>query len=166
MTKRLLVVVSLVFVVGLSIAVAQQRSASAPSIQGAWRLSEAVSTGPNAATNRQPQPGFIIFTAKHYAQVTVTGAKPRPDVADFAKATADELRGTWGPFTANAGTYEVSGDTLTTRALVAKNPGVMSAGNYSVRSMKLEGNTLTLTQTRTHAGPTVNPTTIKLTRAE
>ena len=46
----------------------------------------------------------------------------------------------WAPFTANAGTYEVTGGTLTTRPIMAKNPSVM--GQPSTREFKIAGKTL------------------------
>jgi hypothetical protein len=143
----------------------QQRPAS---VVGVWRLVEVTSTGPNANTNKNPQPSLYIFTAKHYSQMSVSGDKPRPamDQAAQAKATADQLRATWGPFFANAGTYEIKGGELIRRAVVAKNPGVMASGNFSTSSFKLEGNTLTLTTKSTNTGPTPNPTTVKLERVE
>jgi hypothetical protein len=73
----------------------------------------------------------------------------------------------WGPFTAAAGTYEISGSTFTVHAFVAKNPQVMAPGRIdSVYSFKLEGNTLTTTEMRNGNGPVANPTTITYTRIE
>src|SRR5438105_5476482 len=123
--KRAFALPSIVVLAG-AIGLAQSRPASQSTLQGVWRVTAVTTTGPNASTNSQPQPGLYIFTAKHYSIVRVNGAKPRPDVpADIDKATADELRAVWDPFTANAGTYEVAGGNLTTRPMVAKNPGVM-----------------------------------------
>src|SRR5205823_1965136 len=96
-----------------------------PKLKGVWKVVEAKRSGPNAGTNSNPQPGLYIFTRKHYATVGVIGDKPRPQVPDVEKATASELLAMWGPFVANAGTYEISGDTLTTRPLVAKMPEFM-----------------------------------------
>ena len=67
------------------------------------------------------------------------------------------------PFTANSGTYQVSGGTLTTHALVAKNPGTM--GTTQTREFKIEGNTLTFTQ-KSAPGEPVSQTITRLTRIE
>jgi hypothetical protein len=136
MTKRLLLPL-LMAVVALS-------GCGKPKLEGVWQGVEAKWTGPTPGTNSNPQPGFYIFTKNHYSTVAVIGDKPRPQAQDVEKATADELRAMWGPFVANAGTYEISGDTLTTRPLVAKNPKVMSPGSSATASFKLEGDTLTL----------------------
>jgi hypothetical protein len=136
-------------------------------LEGAWRVTEVTRTGPNAGTNSNPQPGLYVFAGKHYSIVTVNSDKPRPDLpADASKATAAELNAVWGPFTANSGTYEISGDTLTTHAMVAKNPGVMRSGSSATYSIKVQGNTMTITQTKNTNGPVNNPTTTKLMRVE
>jgi hypothetical protein len=56
----------------------------------------------------------------------------------------EELQARWGPFIANAGTYEVSGDTLTTHPVVAKAPELQ--GKLVGRAtIKLEVNNLWVT---------------------
>ena len=139
-------------------------------LTGAWRVTEVRTTGPNAATNSNPQPGLYIFTGNHYSTIMIQGQGPRPELGDGAqagdKATADQLRALWGPLTANSGTYEISGGNVTFHAAVAKNPGVMAAGNASVSSFKIEKDKLTLVTVRTGRGPVGNPTTTTLTRVE
>jgi hypothetical protein len=82
-------------------------------------------------------------------------------------ASADELRAMWGPFVAEAGTFELTGDgTITMQATVSRNPAAMTDGAVSVYTYRREGDTLTLTQVRTHAGPAASPVTVKLTRVE
>jgi hypothetical protein len=139
-----------------------------PSIQGVWKVTQVKTTGANAQTIANPQPGLYFFTASHYAIMIVQGDKPRPDVplAETNNMTADQLRAAWGPFTANAGTYELAGDTLTTKAIVAKNEGVMKTGNFRTSVVKLEGKTLTITTKASDSGPAQNPTTTTLTRIE
>jgi hypothetical protein len=135
------------------------------SLQGAWRVTE-TTNGKTQKSNKSPQPGLYMFTAKHYSVMTVNSEKARPNFEDAAKATADQLRDAWGPFTANSGTYEVSGSTLTLRPLVAKAPGAMTGGNVNTFTIQLNGNNLSLTQTANQKGPVQNGNTVKLTRAE
>ena len=122
------VIVATLFV-GASVLTRAQTAA--PSLQGVWRVTEVVVTGANAATNKTPQPGLYVFTKQHYSIVTVNGTAPRNDFGtpnDPSKLTdAEKLARyeAWAPFAANSGTYQVSGSTLTTRPLVAKNPAVM-----------------------------------------
>jgi lipocalin-like protein len=138
------------------------------SIQGVWRVVEATVTGPAARTIPfGERPNLTLITAKHYSRVEVQADGPRPVVADVAKATADELRAVWGPFVAEAGTYEVTaGGLVTMRPIASKNPAVMGPGVFITYAYKLDGNTLSLTQQRNQKGPFENPFTLKLVRVE
>ena len=78
----------------------------------------------------------------------------------------EELQAEWGPFAANAGTYEVSGTTVTLHAVVAKNPGAQSKGNFTKLTFKLDGDTLWLTPIETEARQIPNPVTSKYLRVE
>ena len=164
MIRKTSVMVAIVVVGAWALASAQ----SAPSLQGAWRVTEIVVTGANAATTSSPQPGLYVFSRQHYSIVAVNGTTTRQAAApkDPAKLTDAEKVAqyeVWNPFTANSGTYQVSGSTLTTRPLVAKNPGVMGA--TQTREFKIDGNTLTLIQ-KSAAGQPSSETRTKLTRLE
>ena len=148
-----------------------QGSAQQPtraSVEGVWRVVEAVITGPGARTIAfSERPNLTIITAKHYSRVEVQADGPRPILADVAKASADDLRAVWGPFVAEAGTYEVApGGLVTMRPIASKNPAVMGAGVFITYSYKLDGETLSLTQQRNQSGPFANPFTLKLARVE
>ena len=145
------------------------RAQAAASLQGVWRVTEVVVTGANAETNTSPQPGLYLFTKKHYSLTTVNSTAPRknfdaardPDkLTDAEKIARYEV---WDEFSANAGTYEVSGNTVTARPVVAKNPAVM--GPAITREFRIEGNTLTLIR-KSLAGQPASETTTRLTRVE
>lgn len=122
---------------------------------GAWQLDPAQSG----------QAALYLFTPTRYSMVLA--ATDRPDIADMSKATADELRATWGPLLANAGTYEVSGDLITIHPLVAKIPVVMKPGASEVYRFRIEGKTLTLSQVRNARGVAVDSAPrIKFLRVE
>jgi hypothetical protein len=156
----------------LSVAVVTSRGTAAQStrgsIQGVWRVVEAVITGPGARTIAfAERPNLTIFTARHYSRSEVQADGPRPVLADVARATADELRAVWGPFVGEAGTYEVTpGSLITMRPIASKNPAVMGPGVFITYSYKLDGDTLSLTQQRNQNGPFANPFTLKLVRVE
>ena len=162
--KNSLVVLILTSAIAVSTSLAGQSKSGA--LQGVWRAVEVTLTGPNGRTLTNLQPNLTVVSARHYARVEVQAEASRPIVADVAKATADELRAVWGPFVAEGGTYELSGETLTMRPIVAKNPAAMTAGAIIVYSCKVDGNTITLTQQRNQNGPYANPATIKLVRVE
>jgi hypothetical protein len=96
----------------------------------------------------------------------VDSDQPRTQIRAGGKAADAELLAMWRPFVAASGTYEVSGNTLTCRALIAKNPDVMEPGNFAVYTFRIEGNTLTMTDTRNAAGTAASPRTFTYVRLE
>lgn len=137
-------------------------------IQGVWQVMQVTITGPNPRTTSlpEPRPNLALFTAKHYSHLQVTSEGPRPIPADMAKATAEELRAVWGPFSGEAGTYEIGNTTMTMRPIVAKNPAAMTSGAFTTYAIKLQGDTLWISEERTHRGPIANPVTLKAVRVE
>jgi hypothetical protein len=152
MLKRILVTI----VVGMSLL-----TASAPRIliaaenplQGAWQV--------NASSGMA---GIFIFSGTHYSMMAASPG--RPEITDLSKATADEVRALYGPMMGNAGVYEIAGNMVTIRPVVAKFPVVMKPGAYEVYEFKIENNTLTLTQRRNVRGPVERGTVWMLTRVE
>jgi hypothetical protein len=159
--KSRLVIVTALGLVCLSLA-AHQRSTPQRGIQGVWRVVEQTI---NDQTLKAPAlgEGFHIYTAGHYAVVRETGNSPRPDVSNTNTATADQLRAVWGPFVAQLGTYEISGDILTERTLVAKHPSNMVNTGSSRRRFKLDGNTMTTEPYEPTAGRSIK---LKMIRVE
>ena len=133
-------------------------------LEGVWRTVEVVIS--SSAQTFKPGATLAIFHGRHYSRVEVHAEGPRPVLKDPAAASASELRATWGPFVGEAGTFEVTGNEITMQALVAKNPAAMTKGATSVYTYERNGDTLMLTQVRTHSGPSPAPTTIKLVRVE
>jgi hypothetical protein len=138
------------------------------SIQGVWQAVEVTVPGPvkQITTIPEPRPNLTVITAKHYSRVQVEAEGPRPVVSDATKASAADLRAAWGPFYAEAGTYEVTGRLITLRPVAAKNPAVMAPGAFTTWSFRMEGNTLRVTLERNQHGPIANPVTITLVRVE
>lgn len=141
-------------------------SESREAFEGVWKTVEVVVPGPTPQTFRAAAT-LAIFHGKHYSRVEVHVEGARPVLKDPAAASADELRAAWGPFVAEAGTFEVAGENVVTmQAMVAKNPAAMTNGATSVFTYQRNGDTLTLTQVRTPSGPSAVPVTIKLVRVE
>ena len=108
-----------------------------------------------------------MISGRHYSLFYLqNSARPKFGDGGADKATADQLRAVWGPFAANAGTFTVSGNTIRSTRMVAKNPGVMAAGNFQGDTFTLKGDTLTLTNVRNSNGPVLNPGTVRLTRVQ
>jgi hypothetical protein len=167
MTTKLLgalIAVALIGTLGIS---AAAQSSPGP-LQGVWQTVELTITGPGARTITLPEPlaNLTIYSGRHYTRVEVQSEKPRPALAAPATATADELRAAWGPFVAEAGTFEIAGNTITMRPIASKNPAVMGPGIFITYSFKIEGKTMWMTQARNQTGPFTNPFTAKLVRVE
>ncbi|HSD33741.1 MAG TPA: hypothetical protein VLB49_17635, partial [Gemmatimonadales bacterium] len=102
----------------------------AQSLRGVWQRIEAVvNKGPNAGRHTTDlQPGLAIFTDSHFSLMFVAGFEARPALS---AAPTDEERGrVFGPFVANAGTYQFQDSILTRKPVVAKEPSVMTGGSF------------------------------------
>ena len=128
--------------------------AQSVSLKGVWRIVEIVDV--EGQVDVSPHPGLYIFTDRYYSIQWVTA----PRTASPDNPSDKDKLAAWTPFIANSGTYELKGNALSTRPLVAKNPNVMT-GSGGTAELRFEGgNTVYLTST--------NPTgaTIKLQRVE
>ena len=146
---------------------AQTRPEKVPPVYGVWQVVEQTSEG-RTLSGSSLGLGFHIYTPKYFAVVRESGTPPRPrpggvDTATADTATAAQLLAAWGPFVAQIGTYEVAGDLVTERVLVAKDVATMQPGAESVRRYRLEGNTLTIEPSRDAGARGV---TLKLIRVE
>ena len=146
---------------------------SKASIQGVWRTQDALFTGGNnPRTIKSHPPDIYIFTARHFSTMGVRtpNGEPRPTfepakvpgkLTDAEKLARYEQ---WAPFGAFTGTYQVEGDSLTLRPIVAKNEAQMSPKANPIRfTFKIEGTTLWLTST---AADGKSQTQLRLTRLE
>jgi len=133
-------------------------------LRGVWRPVEA-RTG--NAQGTASQPGLYVFTERHYSIMRVTSNAPRPNPpATLSQATAAQLIAAWDPFTANAGTYTLTGSELVTRPTVSKAPSFMTNGAFVAYSWTVRADTLTLMPLRTQQGPVTGGTSIRLVRVE
>lgn len=152
----------LVFASVMSISVAAQSN-----IRGVWQLTEITMSGKYAMSMKVTQPSLYIFTKKHYSKMYIGGDKPRPMLDDYNKATKEELYSIFvDGFDANAGSYEVAGGRLTLHTIVAKSPSDMKEGSWTTYSMKISGDTITLTPETSNTGPNRKSISFKLTRVE
>lgn len=136
---------------------------SAEDLQGAWRVTQVVQSGPGARTLDSPQPGLLLFTGRHYSYTLINGESPRPDLPR-GPATAAQLLTVWNPFSANAGTFEVSGSTMTRYPIVAKSPDTMAEGAFNEYEFRMSADTLWMTAVRTEVGPARGASTVRYVR--
>lgn len=146
-------------VVGMSVATSVEGQGNAPGLEGAWRVAEFV----GADATRAPEPGLLLFVGRHYSYTLVTSEGPRPGVSG-GLTTAESLLAAWNPFTANAGTFEISGSTMIRRPIVAKSPDAMGAGIFNEYTFRLSADTLWTTTVGTESGPARTPATVRYVR--
>jgi hypothetical protein len=161
--SRMLGATTAVLVLGLLTPVESWGQQATEGLEGAWRVTEITTSGPAARTLTSPQPGLLLFTGRHYSYTLVTGDEPRPDLGG-GLVSATDLLTIWNPFTANAGTYEVSGSRMVRRPIVAKSPDAMAPGAFNEYTFVLTADTLWITTAGTETGPARNPTTVKYLR--
>lgn len=129
---------------------AQSNAERALTLQGAWSAVE--TSSPRTFQMVDDQPGYRLFVDGHFAVVRVNGLRERAPVE--AESTAVELWNTLGSgFTAQAGAYEVRGDSLITRTRVSKDPSGMAEGTFNVWLYRMSGDSLWITRVATQAGP-------------
>ena len=123
-------------------------------------MTEVATTGTGGAAKQAAQPSLYIFTKKYYSIIYVSSDGPRAAVTDITKMAAEDMKKTFvDSFVANAGTYEFKGGKLTVHPSVAKNPSYMEPGVFAVSSVKITGDSMTMTSESSNAGPSTNPTT-------
>jgi hypothetical protein len=157
-------------VVALAAPQAALAAGKAPSIEGVWKITNVTATGANPMTNPSPQPSLYIFSHGHYAVVADSGRTPRTSatVKDPANPTDAEKLAKyqeWAPLTAQAGTYEIKGATLTRLPTVAKNVSVIGPEGKSESEIKLTGTTLVMIS-KAPAGQPAREQRLTLTRVK
>jgi hypothetical protein len=171
--RRIIGLVCLVFIASAVGVNGQKLSLKA--IKGVWKVAEIATTGAGAGKVDAPRPGLMMFGERYYSIMYVPSDKERsPFVGDVV--TEKEKADAFDSFFANAGTYELSGTTMTTTPLVAKNPG-FEGGGFARFQVRVQGKELWLTSKNTDfsfrkngsvvaAGGPASETTIKLVRVE
>ena len=128
--------------VGVVVTVYGQSSPAGTSLVGAWRVTEFADA--NAAPVTNPQPGLYIFTRQHYSFARIQGTRPLPAYPSNDKATDADKVAVFNALYLNVGTYTVTGNTLATKAVVAKSAFAIGGGNQY--EFNVTGNNLVLTQ--------------------
>lgn len=120
-----------------------ESTAPANELVGVWSL-VAVDPGDGSPVIDPSQPGIYIFAEDHYSAVFTPGPEPRIKAAMSFQPTQDEMAVQYASIIVNAGTYQVSGSTVTFRPLIAKSPAFV--GGHQMSTFRVSGDTLELTQ--------------------
>jgi hypothetical protein len=120
-----------------------QSAATRSPLMGAWRVTEIADGTAVPITN--PQPSLYIFAGQHYSFIRINGTKPLPDYPSNDKATDADKVAVFNALYMNSGSYTVTGNTIATKAMVAKSKfAIGGAGNQY--EFTINGNNLTLSQ--------------------
>lgn len=121
---------------------------------GVWSL-VAVDPGDGAPRIEPSQPGLYVFADDHYSAVFAPGPDPRIKSEVSFQPTPEEMTAQYETIIVNAGTYEISGSTVTFRPMIAKSPGFV--GGHQMSTFRVDGDTLVLTQDMLVAVDGVSP---------
>jgi hypothetical protein len=139
---------------------------NASGLQGAWVIQSVSFAKPPTPPLNKPV-GIFVFVGNHYAFSGADASRPDfPKGVTPDKATAEQLRATWGSVVTEGGSFTVAGNTIRYSRLVAKGPANMAPNNFTEVTFTLSGDNLVVTQTKNQAGPIANPATVRLTRAK
>lgn len=154
------------FVLGVSLILVLGGFAAAQNVEGAWRLDEVRMAGADGKASKFTNPNIYLFTKGHWSTIRIEGDKPR-STDSWTTMTPEQVIDTYiKQFTASGGSYEMKGGTLTMKTTIAKNPNIMTRGDWISYAVKIDGQTMTLTATATNEGPIKNPQIMTLTRIE
>jgi len=154
------------FFLGLALILLLTGFVAAQTVAGAWRLDEIATSGSDAKAAKFSNPNIYLFTKGHFSIIRIEGDKPR-STDSWTTMTRDQVVDTYvKQFTASGGTYDMKGNTLTMRTTIAKNPNIMTRGDWIAYTVKINRRTMTLTASATNEGPIKNPMVMTLTRLD
>ena len=124
-------------------------SMAADPLAGAW---EVAAIGDTSGASIDPAgPGQFIFSNGRYSAVFTVDVTERMPSATAFDPTDEEKVAQYDTIIVNSGTYEIDGDQVTLRPLVAKSPEYI--GGSSTMTFQVEGDVLmTTTQSLVSAG--------------
>jgi hypothetical protein len=130
----------------VSLETKQTKTSAKAGLRGVWKLTEvAVRRSGEGWLKTTPGSGLYIFTERHYSYTFATSAGPRRLFAGDPNSPTDaEKVGAYDSFVAAAGTYVLSGATLTLTATIHKNPNEM-IGEPLTYAVEIDANTLRMT---------------------
>ena len=109
-------------------------------VEGVWKLVH-VTTAEGDFDS--PQPSILLFTAAHYAIVSVRGTEPRETLPE--EPTDEQLLAAWRRFRASAGTYEVRGNEIHQKVIVHRNPNLTAEQAERSATFEVDGDTMVRT---------------------
>ena len=110
-------------------------------VEGVWKTVHV--TTAEGDFDRTQVPSILLFTAGHYASVADRGTEPRETFPE--EPTDGQRLAAWGRFFASAGTYEVNGNEIHTKVIVARNPNATAEQAERSSTFEVDGDTMVRT---------------------
>lgn len=111
-------------------------------IVGVWQVKEVARQGGSGPITAKPLPSILIFTPRHYSMVWVFDTDPPRSFAERWSPTDAEKIERFDSLVVNSGTYEIEGNKLTARPIVARIPEFV--GGKLVCEYRIEEGTMEL----------------------
>ena len=137
--RRLTVLLVLVVAAGSFLAF-RPMTTEVTAVEGVWKLVH-VTTAEGDLDS--PQPSILLFTAGHYAIVSIRGSEPRETLPE--EPTDEQLLAAWRRFRASAGTYEVHGNEIHMKVIVHRNPNLTAEQAERSSTFEVDGDTMVRT---------------------
>ena len=137
--RRLTVLLVLVVAAGSFLAF-RPMTTEVTAVEGVWKLVH-VTTAEGDFDS--PQPSILLFTAGHYAAVSVRGTEPRETLPE--EPTDEQRLAAWRRFFAGAGTYEVYGNEIHMKVIVARSPNATAEQLERRSTFEVDGDTMVRT---------------------
>jgi len=136
--KRVLIAISLVTVVVVGVVGHAESPAKSP-IAGVWKITDG---GPGGGRGGAQQPSLWLFTDKHFSRISNQGLGERAAFKNPGAPTAEDKAAAYDSFNANAGTYDIKGNTIVFHVQLAKSQGIV--GQDLEQEVEVKGSTLTV----------------------
>jgi len=140
---------------------APEATLTASALNGAWKTVQVHAELQDTTwTRSEDRPNIVIFSDGHWASIRIAGEGAREDLPE--DPTDEQLLEAWRPVRASAGTYTVSGSTITSTTTISKSPNAMNEMRANTSAFTLEGNKMVRVFTNSENGNTWTVTSEKI----
>ncbi len=133
--RRLIPLIVVLVAASSFLALRPATTTDAGDLEGVWKTVHF--TTADGEENEVTTPNLTIFTATHYASLRAGQREQLPD-----DPTDEQRVAAWIGFFGNAGTYEVDGNEMCTKIIIAKSPNLTAEQAVRCSTFEVDGDTL------------------------